>query len=416
MRLSRLNAAGIDASRAREFLILGLSTALYQAARFGYSLAAAATLDLASFSAWALVVAVMAYAPALLLGVTNGIARELPYLTGAGREPEADQAEAAGWWSTLAAMALLIAAGAAVGLLAPGTIGEAAIPVAIMLAGAIGYHSQQFVLRSRLRFERASAQQALLGFAVLAALVLVLGRGDADLAGVAAPYAVAGMVALLIGPLLHRPRLGPWRGGVARRLAAIGLPIMLAGVVFSFFVTADRWVATLALGPVRAAPYALASLIASAMLIVPTVVSQQVYPRMAIAHGQGAGTDALRAMARRQGVAAAALVAPVALVVAAGTALLVPVLLPPYRAGVPAAVVLCAAFAVLALFTGYGNFLNVIGGQWAYLRVQLIAVTVGIGLMVAGAAALGILGVAVGIAVSYLFYGLLLRSAARSFG
>jgi len=402
----------LSSSRAREFIPFAASTVLYQGSRFLFSLAAAWVLVPEGFTAWALVVAVLVYAPALLLGVANGMGRELPIHVGRGSHRAAARTVAAAWSAMAAAAVVILIVGALVAVASP-EMASRALLVGTLVVGTVVFHTQQFILRSRLRFDAASVQQAAFGALALAASVVLVTLRGAGFEVTATLYGAALTLAVVIGLILSPPPIPTFDVDEIRRLAVIGLPIMAAGLVFSLFVTLDRWVAATLLGARAAAPYALASLLAAAMLVVPTVVSQQTYPRMAIARGRGASDDELRRMAARQGVLAVALVAPIAFGIAAFALIGVPVLLPTYLSAAPAVVVLSAGFLVLAWLTGYGNYLNVVGGQRRYLVAQLIGVLVGIVLMVAGGLTLGLSGIAIGTALGHVAYGVVLRHMAR---
>lgn len=397
----------------REFLWFGGSTIVYQGSRFAFSLAAARSLNAADFTAWALVVALLAYAPAVLLGVSNGMSRELPILSGRGELRSMDRVLSATWVATGIALAALAVIAGVVALALPAVGTEVAL-VALLAGGTIVFGIQQFVLRSRLRFDAASLQLAVFGAAAIAVAVLLAFSADAGLAFAATLYGVPLMAGIATGIAVERPAISlPASAAVAMRLAGIGFPIMLAGLVFSLFVTLDRWTAALLLGAERAAPYTLASLLAAALLVVPTVVSQQTYPRMAVARGEGADAVALRAMARQQGVRAGGLVLPIAAAVVGFAFIGIPAWLPAYRDATGAVVALSIGFAALAAFTGYGNYLNVVGAQWRYLAAQVAGVVAAVPLMVAGGASFGLTGIGIAMAASHVLYGALLFMVAR---
>jgi O-antigen/teichoic acid export membrane protein len=245
--------------------------------------------------------------------------------------------------------------------------------------------------------------------------VLAMG-GPSDFSTVVVLYGGPLVVTILFGLASAGPPMPPaWDAGETRRLAVVGVPIMLAGLVFSVFVTMDRWMAIALLGFERAAPYALASLIATAMLVVPTVVSQQTYPRMAIARGRGASSEELFAMAHHQGLIAASIVAPIGVALVVFGWLGIPALLPAYIDAGPAVVVLSFGFVTLAFMTGYGNYLNVVGAQWQYLGAQVTAAGIAVIFILVGGLTLGLTGIAVGMAASHAIYGVLLRTVAGRF-
>lgn len=411
-----MTAMRLTRGYAREFGLFTASTILFQASRFLFALAAARSLAPEDFTAWALVVALLVYAPSLLFGVTNGMSREVPILTGQGLAGRVRRAVDAAWATTVLAVTLILVGAAVVAVIVPAVVSPS-LTVGVLASGTIVFGTQQFILRSKLRFDAASAQQATFGLVALITAAALALMGDADFRTAAILYGIPLIIAILAGLVVTPPPIPPRLvPGEVLRLATIGFPIMLAGLVFSLFVTLDRWVAITLLGPHGAAPYALASLIAAAMLVVPTVVSQQTYPRMAIARGRGAQVGELHTMARHQGLLAAGLVLPLAGGIALFVWLAIPVVLPAYTAAAPSAIILALGFVALAFLTGYGNYLNVVGGQWRYLAAQVTGVATGAVLMLVGGRLWGLTGIALGMAASHVVYGAILRAVALRTG
>jgi O-antigen/teichoic acid export membrane protein len=404
---------GWRASVSREFTVFAASVATLQGARFLYSLAVASVVSLSEFALWALLAALITYAPALLLGVVNGMAREVPILLGARRSDEATTDEVATWWSGLAAIAtigVVATVGVATQLVEPAPAGA----VAFALATAVVFQIQQFVFRSRLAFGSASLQQGMMGVGLLVIAAALITSGAATFVVAALGYATVQGVAIASGIVLDRPPVGRFSAVAFRRLVSIGFPIMVVGVLFSVFITADRWVATTVLGPADAAPYALASVIGSALLVLPSVISQHTYPRMAVMLGQSNDPGRAYEMASQQNRFALLTTVPVAVIVAVGAVALIPALFSAYAGAVGPTIVLCAGLVALSAFSGYGNFLNVMNAQWTYLRVQAASLAGAIVAMVGGALSLGLIGIGLGAAGAYLVYGILLARAAAS--
>jgi O-antigen/teichoic acid export membrane protein len=363
------------------------------------------------FTVWALVAALLVYAPSLALGIPNGMSRELPILLARDDVSGVRRSTAVTWIATGAAAAAGFFGTLFVGLAV--TTEAAAVIGGLLVAGIIVFTTQQFLQRARLRFDAASAHQATLGVLLLAASGWLYGSGAAGLVPTGGAYALALVLAVALGVGLgSRPTLVGWRRNDVKRHLFVGFPIMAAGLLFSLFVTLDRWLAATLLGAPAAAPYALASLTASALLVMPSVVSQQTYPRMAMALGRGAHEDELREMAQKQGLAAALLSTPIAGAAIATAWLVIPVLLPDYAAATPAIMVLSCGLVVLSVFTGYGNYLNVSGGQWRYLAVQAFGLASAAVLMTVGGLVLGLVGIALGMSCGHVVYGLTLRAVA----
>lgn len=395
-----------------EFVLFGLSVAAVQGTRFAYALIAAWVLSAGDFATWALMLAALTYLPLLLLGVVNGLGRQLPYFVGSGDYGHADQAERAAWLSTVVASSVTLACA---GLLDLFTRSGGYLAVfGVAGAATLILQMQQFAARSRLNFRRASIQQVVYGAVLSVAAVVLIFARELPLVAVMSLYAAALVVALMAGPFRAPARPDTAVLGDVKQLMQVGFPIMAAGVVFSLFISSDRWIAAAVLGGADSAPYQLASLIASGLMVVPSVVSLQVYPRMAMAHGSGISESELVRMATRHGMLAAAVVAPLAIATGIGSVVLVPNLLPLYADGVPAVLVLCGGLAVLSTVVGLGNYLNIVGRQWEYLRAQIASIAVAVTLMVIGGRVLGVTGIAAGISVGFVLFGVLLRASVRS--
>ncbi len=358
---------------------------------------------------WAIFIAALSYAPAALLGAGNGMNREVPRLIGAGRNTEAVASEEAVSSLGLIVVGVVGLGGLGLGLLLPPAL---AIGFTTAAAGVILYQFQQFALRSNLRFNRASMQQLTFGIILLVLAGILLAAGELGLEPATLGYGSALALAVVTGAFLHPLRFRASALRLIPRLIGIGLPIMFAGVVFAILVTADRWIAVGLLDPEDAGAYGFASLVASAMLIVPSVISQQIYPRMALAHGQDRPIGHLWQMAGRQALASAAMTAPIALAIAVGIATLVPEFVPEYGAAILPTATLCVGYVVLVLGNGYGNFLNVVGAQRQYLGAQLVSTGLAFSLMAAGALIGGLTGIAIMSVVSFATYAAIVRLTA----
>jgi O-antigen/teichoic acid export membrane protein len=274
------------------------------------------------------------------------------------------------------------------------------------------YQVQQFAMRSRILFNRASAQQWAWAFVIgLSGLALLL--SDHSLEVVLWIWTAGALAAIAVGFALRRPIVMRPSPTWTWRLMSMGFPIMLAGLLGNLFFTADRWVGFARLEPSVAGSYGLASLIASAVFLVPTVIAQQQYPRMAMLFGAAAPAPRLMDAARHQSLVAAGASLLTALGVAAFSLLIVPRVLPAYGAvGIPATV-LSLGIVALAGGTGYGNLLVVVGALWAYLGILASCFAIAVPLMFLGSAIGGGIGLAVGVALGQVILMVVLIASAR---
>lgn len=384
---------------AAEFGLFALSVGSFQGSRLTVSIAATTVLSPGEFGMWGLIVTVLGYSNFASLGVLNGANREIPIAVGAGDHGSAGAIERSSFGGALAAGAVAAGGCAALALIAGWTFAL----LAAVLFFQQTYLFFQVSLRSRIEFNRASAQQMVLSGLFLAIGMVAVSAGLAGLlvAQLAAFSAGSFMVFVLWRRTL-RPSFDPT---AIRRLIRTGLPIMFAGVAFAILATADRWVVALLLTPSDLGHYSLGALVASGMLLVSVIVGQQFYPRMAMAYGAGQSGRSLLSLATKQSGIALALTGPLALAVGMVSALAIPVLAVEYIPAISLIQVLSTALLPLAAAAGYTNLLVATGHSDAYLRLLLGA----IGLqLVLGATAValgtGPIGVACGAVVTYSIF------------
>jgi O-antigen/teichoic acid export membrane protein len=381
-----------------EFTLLAGSTALFQATRLATGIVAAGLLAPREYAEWGLALAVLAYSVYGNAGITSGLNRELPRFLGQGNHGAAEAAERA------ALAGSLIAAGVTAGVVA-GLAWVAGLSIGMIAAIALAAGVQQLylfgqsVLRSRLKFNRASAQQAVLAIVFpLVGLGLLEWLGIVSLGlGQSVAYAVG---AAFAGRLLwRRPHLDLEE---IRRLARIGIPIMVAGLAFALLTTLDRWIVHVALGVDATGLYTIAALLSSSALLVSMVLAQQFYPRMAHMLGRGATSRSLLRVAMIQSGMVAGLVLPLSAGLIFGVPQLVVRLAPEYEASIPALQVLAIGFVPMVAASGFSNYLVVIGQSGAYLRAILGAIVTEL-IIAVQLTSLGLVGIAAAALAAYTY-------------
>ncbi|MEO8208743.1 MAG: oligosaccharide flippase family protein [Chloroflexota bacterium] len=400
------------ATLGRELPIFGAATMVDQAGRLALSLVAAGMLGPHVFGTWVVVTVVLQYTILASLGLGQGAGREVPKMLGAGREAAAAHIE-----DVTLGGALIT--GTVAGLIAfaagPWILGPAATPLTVALLGLAvmlqhGFLLEQVFFRSRLRFRAASVQIAVQGVAgaLLGAALLAAGFGLVGL--LSARVAILVVAALMAGRTLARvprPRLDWHR---ASELIRIGAPMMLAGFILSLVVTADRWIVLIFLGREATGIYGLVGLASSSMILLPVLVSQQFYPRLAQARGGGASGADLGRLAGQQGALAGALTAFAALGVVGAAVILVPQFLPAYVAATRPMLIVAVGVTAYAWTSAYANVLHLLDHRRAVVGLQAAAlaieIVIALGLVAVG---LGIDGVAIGVATSLFVYAVAVR-------
>ena len=388
----------------RESAGYATSTAAEQGSKLLTGLVAAAMLGPETWGYWFLLNLVLAYGSLFHLGALNGMNREVPAARGRGDMEAVARLEAVTFGALLAALAA--AAVVVTGLLAWPTFADAVAPGdALLMLGLLAAHQlYSYVImrgRSHLRFGVVSRLQAT--FAVAHATLSLTGGWVWDLQGFIAGQAVAYLAAVTLatftGVGLPRPRFD-W--STTRELIGIGLPIMLVGVVHTFFTTADRWIVAAYLGAEALGHYSLAIMAIGAVRLLPQVFGQQIYPRMAFAWSARRDAAELRSLGRRQSLmtfATALLISLPGVLIAPS---LVRWLLPEFTPGIGALLVVLATPLASSLAMGFGNVLNVIGKQGVYLAIIITATLVNVGVSLALVGSLGLVGVALGTVIGFL--------------
>lgn len=329
-------------------------------------------------------------------------------MLGAGADASAIAVE-----STVRVIAVLVGLGLVIAGVGISVItGDAfVIHIAWVLGAAILFHVDQFVHRSRLEFTQAGLQQIVFGVGLLGGAAWLVTASEPSITGVVIAYGAA--MALSVAAFFRLKLHHRVEWSALARLTSIGFPIMLAGLSYALMTTADRWIAAFFLEPNNAGAYAFASVLAASLAIAPTVVSQQTYPRMAMAYGAGASWADLRRMARRQGMAAMTSVAVLGTVLFTAAYVAIPIYMPAYVTALPGIAILCVGLLFLSLSAGIGNYLNVVGAHWLYLTSQASALVVAGVLMFFGVRTLGLIGIATGLASSWTIYSVILLSGAH---
>jgi len=184
-------------------------------------------------------------------------------------------------------------------------------------------------------------------------------------------------------------------------LVKIGLPILMVGLVNTLLSTADRLMIIKFLGQTDLGYYAIGLGMVQVLLLVPYVIAEVLYPRIAYAYGQSQQKDSLQAFVIQPqlliSIAAPLLAGALFIIFPA----LVTLLLPDYIPGITAGRILIAGWVFMAL-PGAGAALYTIGKQRIVLWLTFAAVILNVIFnYIAISLDTGISGVAVATSASY---------------
>jgi O-antigen/teichoic acid export membrane protein len=402
--LAALRAAA-RAPMFREFLRFGASTVGVQAARVGAGLVVAASLGPTLWGWWYLLNLIVAYGSLTHLGALNAMNREVPAALGRGDGAAADDLRRVALGTVIvgtgaASVLLLLAAWGAAGIV---PVREVALM--LMLLGAHqAYEYAAMTLKATTRFQALSSLQ----FVSVASYPLLAIAGAAALGlegfilGQVLSYALLSVLARRGAGVSYAPRFDV---AAARPLVAVGFPIMLVGLVYALFSSVDRWVVVAFLGAESLGHYALAIMALGAVSLLPQVVAQQYYPRVAHAWAARRDTAELRRLATQVRNMTFASVLPVVAVLIVVVPPAVRWLLPAFAPGIPALLVTVFVPLVNAIGQGYGGVLHMLDRQVWLLYAIAAAAALNAALSAALVGPLGLVGVALGSLIAFAFYG-----------
>ncbi len=380
---------------------------------FLFNMAAARALGPQSMGSWQTILLISSYAPALCIGVVNGLGRELPVSLGQERPEIARE---------IVATCFRVVIGIALGLLllipfVAHLQGIESLLLATMIVGLsaarIVHVFTAMLLRSLQKFSRLGLHQALSAL-ILAVAIGVLQWHPTLLAvatGMTGSFILASATA---APLVRFT-------GATRRTAATliksGLPIYAAGLLFMLLGSTDRWLILYFLGTESLGLYTPSILAFAIITVAPMLVSNIKYPHLGYLFGKHNSVSKLLPEIRRIVLLNLGFSGAVA---TAGFLTMyyfvVPVVLPEYTEGLNAMAIMFVAGLVLPIGQSFGDLFNAIGRQRIYLRNMCIGLVVNIisGGVLLGLADWGLEGVAVGAVAGMAVFSFLQVSAYRT--
>ena len=399
----------------REFLLFSSSTILYQSSRFLTALGAAKILGPGGYGLWNMLSLILTYGSLAHLGVINAMNRDVPLFKGKRDFQRVEEIRRASlgfmFFSTIVAtMGIAVSA-----LFVENSTLKSSLQVMTLLFLCTQMYSYlQVYLKSDKRFYQISYQQCV--FAALLPVVTIPLVIVYKLPGfiLGQTIAILAVSFLIIVRFIHfnlRPKLDIQE---SIRLIKVGFPIMAVGLLYGLLTTVDRWVIVSFLGVEPLGYYSLAIMVMGFLSLVPMVIAQQIYPRMAETYGRTSSYTDLKKWIIRQTIMALGVTAPLLVGVYFIFPLIVERFLPAYMPGMAAMKIILVGLLFFPLAGGFGNFLNTVDKQVYYMVAQGFAVLVNLGLNITFVKmGFGINGVALGTSITYMIYSFALAMVVR---
>lgn len=351
-------ARGATRSVARDWLVVSSSTLVAQGLGVVTSFLLRWLLDPAQAGIWQGLKLALSYSNYANLGASKAATREAAMACGRG-----DTGAAAGplrlahtinTVSSLVCAAVLLAAALYVGLRQAGAWSTTwAVGLACM-AGlvVVQRRSTYFISILRAQQQFAATARITLAEAILTLIATALGVWLFGLPGLYAATLLVLLAALILaGRLVHLPPGPAWDWSEARRLVAIGGPLLIAGAAWSLFRGLDKLaiLAWCADREYQLGCYSLALMVAGQVFGLGNMLSVVLWPRYAAAFARD-GRRAVARLAAQSAVWQSAVAATCAALAIVTAPAILGRLLAEYRDGLPAlggllpgTVALCAA-------------------------------------------------------------------------
>jgi len=386
----------------REFVLFSASTVACQFSRLAISLIVARWAGPEEFGSWNVLNLILIYGFLVTLGVPIGMNRNVPLLMGQGDKISAQQATNTSLWFVLFSNMITGLVISVIGITQQ--YHKSFICMGILFPSWWVYQFFQLLLKCNFRFNLLSLQQ--LAYAILLPVVVLPLVYVWRISGFVIGQAVlAILLSILISQMASFKITLSWSWRSFLHLVKVGLPLMIVALLYNLLTSVDRWVILRFLGVEALGHYTVAILCFGSLSLLPAVISQQMYPRMAFRFGQTQDPRSLLPLVIQQSVAEIIVTIPILATAYLFLPFLVNHLLAKYAPGVTPARILLLGLAFIPLADGIANFLCTVGKQMYYLAVQSVAVGVNLALDVfLVKAGLGLKGIAMGAAITYVFY------------
>ena len=349
------------------------------------------------------------YAGFLQLGVFSGLNRNLPLFRAKGELEQAQafvnaSAKAARW---IAFAGAFIAVVSVVCFLLRAENKTFAYVALFLIPGLIfaplNVH-RETIFRGMRDFERLGKNLHIINVWIFLCSLSTAVIGITGMAIKLGTQSLLGWLLLLKNPPMGEDKEASWQD--IRKLSAVGMPMLVSGVIFTWLAAADRTVIATFLTADDLGYFALAGIAMNALRVFPESINQLLYPRVAHAYGLNGSSRELRRYIWIGLGLNLAIMIPVAVIGWFALPYLVETFLPAYIPGIQAAQITLVGALAFA-YSGPSVIIPIVRRN---LPIQIAGV-VAIGLVWGGGIyaiqlGYGIVGVAVARVVATGFYAL----------
>lgn len=394
-----------------DFFLLTFGMAFFFGAIFLANILSARILGPGIFGVWNFLHLFIIYGSFLNLGVLNGMGRQIPYYIGGKKSEIVEKIRKISFTVVIGvAFFFFLSTILSTFFIKENYLMKIYFPLIGILFVITQIQNYTIIyLRSILSFKKLSRvyiTSAFLLLILIYPLVKLFSLGGMILTQVFA----FGVPALLF---LDSPKIEPAllsERKLVYELVKIGFPIMMVGYLYIIFTSIDRLIVVVYLGTKQLGYYSLVIIILGVLTLIPKVISTLIYPRMAKEFGNTNDERKLVYYIKKQFLGNYGIVIPLFLLVYLLFPFFIKKFMPDYIPGIEAMKIALYGTLFLPLGLSFGDFLNTVGKQNYYLYVQATVVIINFILtyIFVTKVNMGINGAALGTAIAYFLYSILL--------
>jgi len=393
---------------ARDFVVYTTASYAVQVLGVVTSLAMRYFLDPPLMGVWSLLDLMMKYGLYANLGILPALNTELPIYIGKGDGPKADKIRNVAFTftllsSALAGIVIVLVAFVFWGALSHSTRVYMAASALILLATS-GYNYYISLLWAQKKFSILGKGIVLNALIYLALIFVLVSRFKLRGLLMTAFFSTAFTTLFLHWRLEEKPHFD-LNKEVFWELLKAGLPLMIVGFAYSFFMTVDRLIITRYLEIAALGQYSVAILMMTYSNTMPTLLANVIFPNLLERYGQTGSAKEISAFITKPTILLSYAM-PVILGMAYFIApYLVEKFLPKYVPGIPALRVLSLGSFFISISQPVQNYLTTIYKRLHNLPIIFLgtvsASLVSYGLISKG---MGLVGVALGMSFGFFVY------------
>ncbi|KIL43746.1 oligosaccharide flippase family protein [Jeotgalibacillus campisalis] len=361
------------------------------------------------YGIWLIYSLFLVYGYYMQFGILEGFSRDVPRMLGQGRFKKADdiRSTALVWILMSSGMSFL---GVTVLLVLPLTFVETIMGIVALLLVPfqnLVLFFNHFYLTVQ-QFNKVAVIQLIIGslqYVVMGFWAIFFG-----IYGLFLGVLIGSLAALIYSRIKMKTKIQlKWHSGLFKKMLKYGFRITLIGILLSLFTTMDRLLIFAFYDSSSVGLYGIIAFIYQGIMVLPSVFHQVMYPKINYHYGATGSKKALMPIILEPTILLS-YISPVLLGIAFFMfPWFVEVFMPEYVAGTTAAriVIVGMFFFIWAML--YAHYLTVVHKEWSYFKVLCCGVLINaIVNLIMIRSGLYINGVAIGTAVSYMMYPLLL--------